>query len=231
MAPQVPKGNPRGTPPQIPPYLLHKGKLKVSQKPSNPPPQPSSSAAMVSRGTTAPKILGSTPEPYDGNPAKAQAFWNTLANYYMMNETIYANDKKKVPAALTNFKTGTQGGNWASNRIATALAATPVNYGTWNQFKTAFKEQFIPPKVQQEAIKGLHNIYMGNCEFNNWYQDWSHHAQCLGVNDNTKMYAFRKCINSVLQQKLIALSPQPATLADLVDKARDLDCSFHMFTP
>jgi len=45
------------------------------------------------------------------------------------------------------------------------------------------------------------------------------------------MYAFRQCINSALQQKLVALSPQPATLPDLVDKARDLDRSFHMFTP
>jgi len=45
------------------------------------------------------------------------------------------------------------------------------------------------------------------------------------------MYAFRRCINSALQQKLVALSPQPATLPDLVDKAQDLDRSFCMFTP
>jgi len=45
------------------------------------------------------------------------------------------------------------------------------------------------------------------------------------------MYAFRRCINSALQQKLVALSPQPTTLPDLVDKAQDLDRSFHMFTP
>ena len=45
------------------------------------------------------------------------------------------------------------------------------------------------------------------------------------------MYAFRRCINLALQQKLVALSPQPATLPDLIDKARDLDHSFHMFTP
>ena len=111
------------------------------------------------------------------------------------------------------------------------MAANPVDYGTWNQFKTAFEKQFIPPEVQQEAIKGLHDTYMGNQEFNDWYQDWSHHARRSGVDDNTKIYAFRKCINSALQQKLVALSPQPATLADLVDKARDLDRSFHMFTP
>jgi len=45
------------------------------------------------------------------------------------------------------------------------------------------------------------------------------------------MYAFRRCINTALQQKLVALSPQPATLPDLVDKARDLDRSFRMFAP
>jgi len=45
------------------------------------------------------------------------------------------------------------------------------------------------------------------------------------------MYAFRRCINAALQQKLVALSPQPATLPDLVDKAQDLDRSFCMFTP
>jgi len=45
------------------------------------------------------------------------------------------------------------------------------------------------------------------------------------------MYAFWRCINSALQQKLVALSPQPATLPDLIDKARDLDRSFRMFAP
>jgi len=166
-----------------------------------------------------PKLLGSTPDPYDGNPTKAQAFWNTLANYYTMNDAVYNTSNKKVPAALTNFKTGTCGGDWASDHIAEALAANPTNYGTWAQFQTAFQKQFIPPQVQQEAIKGMHDTYMGNREFNDWYQDWTHHAQRSGIDDNTKMYAFRRCINLALQQKLVALSPQPATLPDLVDKA------------
>ena len=43
-----------------------------------------------------------------------------------------------------------------------ALAANPVNYGSWAQFKIAFEKQFIPPELQQEAIKGLHDTYMGN---------------------------------------------------------------------
>jgi len=106
-----------------------------------------------------PKLLGSTPDPYDGNPTKAQAFWNTLANYYTMNNTVYNTNDKKVPAALTNFKAGTCGGDWASDHIADTLAANPNNYGTWAQFQTTFLKQFIPPEVQQEAIKGMHDTY------------------------------------------------------------------------
>jgi len=95
-----------------------------------------------------PKLLGSTPDPYDRNPTKAQAFWNTLANYYTMNNAVYNTDDKKVPAALTNFKTGTHGGDWANDRITEALAANLHDYGTWAQLQTAFQKQFIPPEVQ-----------------------------------------------------------------------------------
>jgi len=79
-----------------------------------------------------------------------------------MNNAVYNTNDKKVLAALTNFKAGTCGGDWASDRIADALTANPPNYGTWAQFQTAFQKQFIPPEVQQEAIKGMHDTYMGN---------------------------------------------------------------------
>jgi len=227
--PPTPKGSPKGIPPIPPPHPCL-GRTGPPQRPPSPPAPPPPPVVMAGNIAT-PKLLGSTPDPYDGNPTKAQAFWNTLANYYTMNNAIYDTDDKKVPAALTNFKAGTQGGDWASDRIAEALAANPTNYRTWAQFQTAFQKQFIPPEVQQEAIKGMHDMYMGNREFNDWYQDWTHHAWQSGVDDNTKMYAFRHCINLALQQKLVALSPQPATLPDLVDKAWDLDRSFHMFAP
>ena len=59
----------------------------------------------------------------------------------------YTNEGQKVAAALMHFKMGTSAGDWASNRLATALGATPVMYGTWADFKTKFKEQFIPPQT------------------------------------------------------------------------------------
>jgi len=159
--PPAPKGNPKGIPPQIPPHRPHSGRTGPPQRPPSPlaPPPP---PVIMAGNIVTPKLLGSSPDPYDGNPTKAQAFWNTLANYYTMNNAVYNTDNKKVPAALTNFKTGTCGGDWASDRIAEALAANPTNYGTWAQFQTAFQKQFIPPEVQQEAIKGMHDTYMGN---------------------------------------------------------------------
>jgi hypothetical protein len=79
--------------------------------------------------------------------AKVEPFWNALENYCTLNDAVYANEGQKVAAALTHFKMGTPARDWASNCLATALGATPINYGTWANFKNKFKEQFIPPQI------------------------------------------------------------------------------------
>jgi hypothetical protein len=43
------------------------------------------------------------------------------------------------------------------------------------------------------------------------------------------MYAFRRNLNQSLHQKIVQMSPQPATMADLVKAARDLDKNWRMF--
>ena len=43
------------------------------------------------------------------------------------------------------------------------------------------------------------------------------------------MYAFRKNLNPSLHQKIIQITPQPTTLAGLVDKARDLDRNWCLY--
>jgi hypothetical protein len=176
-----------------------------------------------------PCAIGSTPDAFDGNPAKAKSFWNALENYYTLNDAVYTNEGQKVAAALTHFKMGTSAGDWASDRLATALGATPVTYGTWADFKTKFREQFIPPQTQVESIQKIHNLPMGNREFNEWYQDWSMHARRANVDEKTWMYAFRRNLNQSLHQKIIQMSPQPDTMTALVKTARDLDKNWHMF--
>ena len=130
-----------------------------------------------------PRTIGTTPDAFDGNLAKAESFWNALENYYTLNDAVYVNEGQKVAAALMHFKMGTLVGDWASNRLATALGATPITYGTWAEFKTKFKEQFIPPQTQVESIQKIHNLPIGNREFNKWYQEWSMHARRANVDE------------------------------------------------
>jgi hypothetical protein len=169
------------------------------------------------------------PDAFNGNLAKAKSFWNSLENYYNINDAVYTDEGQKVAAALTHFKMGTSAGDWASDHLATALGATPINYGTWADFKAKFKEQFIPPQTQVESIQKIHNLPMGNGEFNEWYQDWSMHARRANVDKQTWMYAFRRNLNQSLHQKIVQMSPQPATMVDLVKATRDLDKNWHMF--
>jgi len=176
-----------------------------------------------------PQLLGTPPDPYDGSPDKAIAFWNTLANYYAINDGVYTTDAQKVSSALTYFKIGTPGGNWASDLMQTALATNPVNYGTWNTFKAAFEKQFIPLASQMEAISKMHPHPMGMKSFATWFQEWSTEARHTGVDETTKMWAFRRNLPLILQQKLLTLSPQPTTLDTLVKKAREFDCNWEIF--
>jgi hypothetical protein len=170
-----------------------------------------------------PRLLGTAPKSFDGSTDKAIAFWNTLKNYYTTNAVIYNIEDKKISATLTHFKLSTQAGEWASDHMATALAAAQVTYGTWAIFKADFKAQFILPQIQLDAITKIHSLPMGGKEFNVWFQEWSQYKCCSQVDEATKMYIFRKNLNPSLHQKIIQITPQLTTLVALVDKARDLD--------
>ena len=176
-----------------------------------------------------PCLIGTAPEPFTGKGEHALFFWNSLENYYHANNDAFADDNKKVAAALTHFKVGTQAGNWASDRMATALSANPVTYGTWVQFKADFKEQFIPPETQAEAIKQVHSLVMGNRDFNEWYQEWSQFARRSHMDDQSKMFAFRKNLKPEIHNKLMLVSPQPTTLAGLIEKAREINNNWRTF--
>jgi len=166
---QIPPLPPGGNPPpaQNPPAAVQVP-APIQQAPppppgGNPPPAPNPPAA--NKAAAPPQAIGTTPDAFDENLAKAEPFWNALENYYTLNNAVYADKEQKVAATLTHFKMGTSTGDWAS-RLATALGATPVMYGTWADFKTKFREQFIPPQTQIESIQKIHNLPMGNREFN-----------------------------------------------------------------
>jgi len=164
-----------------------------------------------------PRLISTAPELYDSQGNKALAFWNILENYFTVNEDMFNTDHKKVASALTYFKQDTQAGKWASNQMATAITAQPTNYGTWQAFKDAFKTQFIPPQMELEVLSKLHATPQGSREFNEWYQEWSQHAQRANVDENTKMFTFHNALNGAISNKIASQSPQPATLAEMVE--------------
>jgi hypothetical protein len=182
---------------------------------------------MAQAGT--PRLMGTAPEAFDGKADKAISFWNALKNYYHVNLTIFDTEDKKIGTALTYFKLSTQAGEWASDHITAAMAGANIAYGTWPDFKAAFKAQFIPSQTQQDAIIKIHNLPMENREFNEWYQEWSQYTCCSNIDNATKMFAFRRALNGALQGKMMLLSPQPDTLAELVDKAREFNKNWHIF--
>jgi hypothetical protein len=175
------------------------------------------------------RILGAVPEAFDGKAANAETFWNTLENYYYLNDAVFQDESRKVAAALTHFKLGTPAGDWARDRARAALNQTPIDYGTWRQFKDAFTAHFVPAESALEAGAMMHSLRQGSRPFQDWYQEWSTHANRAGVDATTKMYAFRRMLNQTLHQKILGISPAPTTLEQLVEKAREFDRLYHLY--
>jgi hypothetical protein len=101
---------------------------------------------MASTTTSNPKAVGSAPEHYDGNSATADGFWSSIENYLYLNDTLYTDINKRIAAVLTYFKHGTPAGEWARDRQRAALAQSPPDFGSWTDFKDAFKLHFHQQK-------------------------------------------------------------------------------------
>src|SRR5882757_3039253 len=225
LVPIVRAPTPRNEPPapRPPPVPTTRG---------NPPLQlttPRTTTTMASTTTSNPKAIGSAPEHYDGNSATAEGFWSSIENYLYLNDALYPDENKKIAAVLTYFKHGTPAGEWARDRQRTALALTPVNFGTWADFKAAFKAHFIPAETELEASSKMHSLHMGARPFNEWYQEWSNWATRAAVDEKTKMYAFRRNIPQALHAKILGVSPQPTTLEGLATKAREFDRLYRLY--
>src|SRR6266404_2569950 len=185
--------------------------------------------ALIMAAPAPSKTFGSAPEPFDGKPTHAQAFWHALENYYYLNGDNFATDNKKVSSALTHFRISTAAGEWAQDCQKSALSQTPVNFSTWAEFKTAFEKHFIPVITTDLAQQNMFELKQGARRFNGWYQEWSTFTARSGANDDTKIFAFKHNLNNGIHQKLLGVSPTPTTLADLVSKACEFDRAYEIY--
>jgi hypothetical protein len=200
------------------------GKTPVRQ-----PPPVSKRTPTMSQAQATPKAVGTPPKQFDGTASQAEGFLSALQNYYYLNETLFPDESRKVAAALTHFKVGSPAGEWARNKQTAALAATPITFGSWNDFITQFKAHFIPVQTEQQAMNAIWQLKMGNRPFHEWYQEWSTYASRSGANDATKMYAFRQALPQGLNDKLVGLATPPTTLTALVEHARLFDQQWQMW--
>ena len=181
--------------------------------------------------STTNRTLGSSPDPFDDSADKAEDFWAALETYYLLNKAMYDDNEKKVLGAITFMKPGTSAGAWAQEQHRLAFAKSPVTFGTWKDFKKTFTSHFIPAESVLESTQQMHNLRMGNREFNNWYQEWSTHATRSGADEATRMYAFHRMLPLPLHQKILGTSPQPTNLQGLVDKAHEFDRLWCVYKP
>ena len=131
-------------------------------------------ATTMSTGTTATsKSLGSPLESYDRKPEKAEAFWSALKSYFYLNTGMFADDNMKIATALTYFKVETPTREWAQDKQKAVLAANPVDFGSWRNFKKSYDTHFVSAQSQLQAVQAMHNLWMGGRTFNDWYQEWS----------------------------------------------------------
>ena len=130
---------------------------------------------------------------------------------------------------LTYFKTGTSAGEWAQDKQKIALNATPVDFGTWVNFRDQFKKHFIPAHSVLEATNAMYTSRMGVRPFSEWYQEWSTYAARSGANEETQMFTFRKALPMALHQKIMGITPQPTTLEGLADKVREFDRIWRLY--
>jgi hypothetical protein len=140
-------------------------------------------------------------------------------------------ESRKVASTLMHFQIDTYAGDWAHEKMAAGLAHTPINFGTWNGFKDAFKATFFPVEAHIEAANAMFTTKMGNRPFLEWYQEWSSYASRAEANEITKIHAFKSVIPEDLHNKLIAMTPQPTTLDGLVTAARELDQAMRLYHP
>jgi hypothetical protein len=123
-----------------------------------------------------PQALGLAPEPFDGSSENVENFWASLETYYHLNSATYDTNSKKVTAALTFFKVGTTAGAWAQERHKAAFTLNPPDFSTWDAFQTVFANHLILAESVLESTQQMHNLCMGNQDFNSWHQEWSTHV-------------------------------------------------------
>ena len=103
-----------------------------------------------------------TPKAYDGSPATAKYWLNSVRTYLLINKDVYSTDDKKVGYALSFMTEGTAK-SWAAVRTQNALDAS--SFGTFPDFIKDFQITFQSTNSAAKATAWLTNTRIHNDDY------------------------------------------------------------------
>src|SRR6267378_2051221 len=118
-----------------PPSTLTPSTSTGSATPASPAPAGSPVLTPLAPIMAAPapsKTFGSAPEPFDGKPTHAQAFWHALENYYYLNGDNFATETTSVKREINPKRAEGRKVLESAGTIKTLFYLSHRDLGCWN---------------------------------------------------------------------------------------------------
>jgi hypothetical protein len=164
------------------------------------------------------------PKPFTGKREDLKKFLQDVKLYLLVNEKIYDNDVKKISFALSFMNEG-DAASYKEQLLEEAMATTPLNLGTWDNFEINLKTAFEPYDAPGDALEEMKALRMGsnsiedhNAKFKMLVTKSGLDAKSAAVIDY-----YRETLNIPLQRRILSLDTPPKDLQSWYDWASKLD--------
>jgi len=168
--------------------------------------------------------MGTLPQIFTGNRAKAQDFLDEVLGYFRANRGVagFESPMRKVSITLTMIK-GSEVAGWARDMGRWIDALDPAVDDielVWEQFQTEFTEQFTDSQQQQCARLDLDNCCMKFLEIDQYiakFEDLARLARYTIGNEETINFFLKGLSQSVLEDMM--KPPFATTYNNIKDRA------------
>lgn len=172
-----------------------------------------------------------SPEPFNGQPDKVEAFLNALTLYFS-GQQIRADDQRVIFAlSLVKGGTGDIAGSWANlqRKLIVEFSNNAENnghIGTWAQFVTDFTAYFQYSSSKDEAQMKLVKLQQGKSTADEYITLFKGLAPSSGFNDEALLDHFKRGLNTPLRTVVFNIRPQPVTYKDWLREASECDRTY-----
>jgi Retrotransposon gag protein len=160
-----------------------------------------------------------TPNDFLGEPEQTKKYLQDCELYLKVNDQIYDTNKKRIVFALSFMTRGTAAG-WKESFINDVRARTPVDFGTWNAFKTAVTAAFEPIDDQGAARTQMKNLKQGTSGVQDYISQFHILKGRSGLTDDASLIEyFMDGLHPKLLEKVYGMETVPTTLENWMKAA------------